>query len=293
VAKLDLAPLLHWIREREAIRIRKERGEPFPWTKDPILRDYRFCNVRREDDQVTRWIDEHIRKPYEKHSLLWLMLCIARTINWPSTLHELMDRPDTFPTWTGEFNPKAMTKVLERRRKRGEKIYTGAYMIRAESDRNVSWAKWSKQRYIAEIVIGRLWRHRAEAVLHQSTMQEMHSWLMQHRGWGPFMAYQAVVDMRFTPILSGAPDVETWAAAGPGTIRGLNRLHGRPVADRISQEQALEEILALRKVLKRRLPKIEMDLSDVPNSLCEMDKYQRVKLGEGRPRALYVPGRGD
>ena len=43
------------------------------------------------------------------------------------------------------------------------------------------------------------------------------------------MAYQAVVDMRFTALLADAPDVATWAAAGPGTMRGLNRLHGRPV----------------------------------------------------------------
>jgi hypothetical protein len=32
--------------------------------------------------------------------------------------------------------------------------------------------------------------------------------------------------------------------------------------------------------------------SDVPNILCETDKYLRVKNGEGKPRALYVPGRG-
>ena len=35
-----------------------------------------------------------------------------------------------------------------------------------------------------------------------------------------------------------------------------------------------------------------MDFSDVPNILCETDKYQRVALGEGKPRALYVVGRG-
>lgn len=37
---------------------------------------------------------------------------------------------------------------------------------------------------------------------------------------------------------------------------------------------------------------VEMDFSDVPNVLCETDKYLRVKNGEGTPRARYVPGRG-
>lgn len=61
---------VHWIIEREKIRIKKETGEPFPWTEDPILKAYRFCNVRREDDTVTKWIAENIRKPYEKHRML-------------------------------------------------------------------------------------------------------------------------------------------------------------------------------------------------------------------------------
>ena len=37
---------------------------------------------------------------------------------------------------------------------------------------------------------------------------------------------------------------------------------------------------------------VDIDFSDVPNILCETDKYLRVKLGQGTPRALYVPGRG-
>ena len=37
--------LLYWISERESIRKKKKSGEPKPWTKDPILRDYKFCHV--------------------------------------------------------------------------------------------------------------------------------------------------------------------------------------------------------------------------------------------------------
>lgn len=37
---------------------------------------------------------------------------------------------------------------------------------------------------------------------------------------------------------------------------------------------------------------VSMDFSDVPNILCETDKYLRVKLGEGTPRARYVLSRG-
>ena len=35
-----------------------------------------------------------------------------------------------------------------------------------------------------------------------------------------------------------------------------------------------------------------MDFSDVPNILCETDKYLRAKLSEGKPKASYGRGRG-
>ena len=282
----DYSPLWQWVKEREQIRIRKERGDPQPWTDDPILSTYRFCNVRREDDRVTIWIREHIRERYADHPFLWLMLCIARQINWPDTLQELMDRG----AWPGadrfDFS-EAMTMVLNDRKARGEKIYTGAYMISAPATKGAD-----KQAYIAETVIGALWRRRdAFARWDGATLQRTHERITRSNGWGQFMAYQAVVDMRFTSLLQNAEDVQTWAAAGPGTIRGLNRLHGRAIDFALSQGQALSEMRAIHRPAQIETG-VHMDFSDVPNILCETDKYLRVKLGQGKPRALYVAGRG-
>jgi hypothetical protein len=105
------------------------------------------------------------------------------------------------------------------------------------------------------------------------------------------MAYQACVDMRFTPLLDNATDIATWAAAGPGTLRGLNRIHGRPVVVPLSQHQALKEMRAIYRVVQHETG-VAMDFSDVPNILCETDKYLREKNGEGHPRTRYVAGRG-
>ena len=42
-------------KEREAIRLRRERGEPREnWTKDLVFQQGRFLNVFREDDRVTK-----------------------------------------------------------------------------------------------------------------------------------------------------------------------------------------------------------------------------------------------
>ena len=34
---------------------------------------------------------------------------------------------------------------------------------------------------------------------------------------------------------------------------------------------------------------IELELHDIQFQLCEFDKYERVKHGQGRPRSKYKP----
>lgn len=285
----DYEPLWHWVREREYARERKEAGDPFPWAKDPIISAWRFCNVRREDDRVTRWVREEVRERYPDHPLLWFMLCLCRMINWPDTLQELQN----LEVWPGDpgFAPDVLASVLHDRAARGDKVFTGAYII-------PTVAGLLKTESVAKVHLGALWsgRDRFAQFYHSAAIQplglrQVHGWLIRHDGWGPFLAYQAVVDMRFTRLLDHAPDAQRWAAAGPGTLRGLNRVYGRALDRPVSQDQALME---MREIHARSFGEtgVKMDFSDVPNILCETDKYLRVKLGQGTPRARYVPGRG-
>ncbi len=151
-----------FMKARHDIYLARKAGKPGPWTDDQVLRDGRFCNIFRELDTVTIWIDQNIRQPFADHEHLWFMLAIARYINWPDTLRYLMDEaePGTWPSEEG-FDPAKITKALEEYAVAGNKVYTGAYMIRAESDPTKPWYSWSKHRYIAEIVLGRLWEDRA------------------------------------------------------------------------------------------------------------------------------------
>lgn len=286
----DIDTLLYWVSEREKIRKAQAARKPMPWSTDPIFK-YRFCNVRREDDRVTKWIAEHIRKPFADHPYLWLMLCIARMINWPPTLDFLI-KGECWPHvegWLPEFGRKLNGLALLD----GVKVYTGAYVIPGPADGG------PKGTYLANEVIGRLWEDRRYIghlfEIRSTTMQEVHTEIGRHPGWGPFLAYQAVVDMRFCPaLLQKAPDRHSWAAAGPGTIRGLNRLAGRPLNKQIPQRQALEEMMRLfgDDRLEQAL-QATVELSDVPNILCEYDKYRRVLNGEGTPRSLYHPYNSD
>jgi hypothetical protein len=333
-----------WVNERHAIYIRKsiragvdpgtlhvppdadlEECDPEHFavrpegllTADPALAAYSFCNVFRELDRVTQWIDRNIRQPFADHPDLWLMLAVARTINWPGTLQFLMNRGPVkcdFNAWPNDlphlaFSPEALGDALDHWSALGQKVYTGAYMIRAASGRE-PWGHWTKQQYIARIVIGRLWVDRArwrnilDTAEERSEARTNPAWPTlegvwqafqepRYIGWGPFMAYQVVVDMRHTRYLRRAKDINTWAALGPGSRRGLNRLAGRPLGYNLRQADGLEEMKALwAEQDAHRAPWVPpIELSDIQNCLCETDKWIRATTGEGRPRSKYAPGR--
>ncbi len=115
--------LLHFVAEREHVRLKKEAGQPWPWTNDPILRDYKFCCVRREDDRVTKGIATLYREPFENDPELWFALLVARrAVNWPDTLAEL-----GYPV---PWNPEHFRAVIRSRQAAGHKAYEAqAYKV--------------------------------------------------------------------------------------------------------------------------------------------------------------------
>lgn len=181
---------LYWITERHSIYLKRKQGLPKPWTDDEVLQRYFFTNPYREHDKVTKWVNTSIRKRYVGHPNLWFMLCIARQINRPETLQEMMNR-NVWPLLS--WRAKQAGKVLDAIKARGEPIYTGAYMIRAESNRKAPWYKWSKQQYMTQIVLGEVWKKRKEVpdMLRQRSLQAACQWLEQFIGWGGFVEQTA------------------------------------------------------------------------------------------------------
>lgn len=273
--------LWYFANEREQIRLNREAGLPRPWTNDKILDRYRFCNLFRKDDRVSRWLIDNWYRPFEDHPMLWFSTLLARQINWPDTLEEI-----GFPeTW----DPSHVFSVMDRRKKSGEKVYTGAYIIAAgekgqEKHYHTVWG-----------VLNRAWKEREDIKPRPGdTLQTFHTRLKRYPGFGEFLAMEVALDLLETPILRNATDRLTWVAAGPGAIRGLNRVYGRDLEFRLSQPQALEEMRALVEIangpdspLGDHIKK-PLDLADIEGCLCEGDKYLRINH-DCRSREAYVP----
>lgn len=284
--------LLKFMLERHNIYLRRQAGHAFPWTRDPILQRYRFCNIYRELDTVTMWIDERVRKAFALDPRLWLMLCMARHFNLPSTIAHLLAHGEV---WRDKrYDPHAAARVAQ---KIQGQVYTGAYMVnpptRAELEA-LPLEYQTKAAWSCIVVLGDLWKDR-EAITDMledaTTLWQLHQALLDHRGWAGFMAYEVVSDLRWTRYGRHAHDKLSWAHLGPGALRGLNRLAQRPLSEQLPQDLALREAQDILMRLQHDWPRAHhwpaLEMREVEHSLCEWDKYERVRLGEGRPRQLF------
>lgn len=268
--------LAAFIQERHAIYTRRADGRPWPWTGDPILQRYRFCNVYRNLDTQTELIHDNWLHKSDKD--VWFAMCVARLVNWWPSLAAV-----GFPV---PWRPARFVAALDARRAAGEKVFTGAYMIRADA------VDGTKATYLAYNVLQPLWDAR-NAVRPRAgdTLAAFHGRLTAFRDMGSFMVGQVVADVKYAVgPLARAEDWWTWAAPGPGSARGLSRVAGRgPEAPWARGEWARAFAKLQREIAPYldQLPRISGQ--NLQNCLCEFDKYERVRLGEGRPRALYRP----
>ena len=268
--------LLLWIQEREYIRVKKESGKPKPWTNDPVLRDYKFCNVRREDDRVSRWVQREWLAPNEGNPNFAFAACMARHFNWPDTLQLI-----GFPSGISFDSQDVKERIKYARDKRGAKIYTGAYTV------STCGRSMDKVDYSIDIVLAPMFeviRNPKEG----ETIQSYWKYLQQFEGFSSFMAGQVVADLKMFAPLNTAPDCWSWAPLGPGSIRGLNRMYDRKLTTPLKQEEGLKMLLNIQEIIRTSLS-MNMPLHNVQNCLCEFDKYMRLKYDGGKVRSKY-PG---
>lgn len=270
--------LVCFIKERDRIRQAKKAGKPRPWTKDPILDKFRFCNVRREDDYVTRWLRDNWYPHFSDNPDLWFAAVVARLFNYPDSLEALV-------SWTLPFAPEKMRSILHSRKRVGKKNFNAAYIV------STNGIAMDKVDYLVTRVLGPLWADRKKS--RPGTVQTLagyHQCLMKFDGLGSFIAAQVIADLKYIENcpLKDAPDWWTFAASGPGSRRGLNRVmrETQPVTAPWIEGVWREALSTLLSAVDRRLPK-ELHAQDLQNCLCEFDKYERARLGEGTPKQIY------
>lgn len=324
------ADFFAFARERHAIHLRRADGLPrSQWTRDPILQQYRFTNVFRELDRTTVWFRENVRDPLRDRPEVLLATVLFRWFNRIAT-GEAIFKQESLGLGGEEPGETAWDFLLRTDdvssvrasilQYCGKGPYvTGAYIIKTPDGKNkldgVLWCveQFMTRRHRMPGIAGDLdWREAASLEKDACvSLEMMWTWLRQFPYMGDFMAYEVITDLRHTALLEHAPDVMTWANPGPGAMRGLNRLHGRPLGHRQPKERFILEMRNLLELSRwpdcwpqwddanhkfvgetvfmpeSRQSYPTWEMRNVEHTLCEWDKFERVRTGEGRPRQVF------
>lgn len=273
-----------YARERYYTMLRKNGNQAKPWTLDPILQRYRFCNIFREDDAVTVWFRQNVRAPMRDDPKVLFACVLFRMINCIPTGKVLVEH-DLFRNWDEKKARKVLGKL--------KPLVGAAYMITTP-------VGFDKLGGIMEVVRP-FWENQLNYALiakHElPTMRELVEWLSQFHYIGGFRAYEMACDLQYTNFFTPR-DTMSWANPGPGAARGIDRIVNGRLVDLYHNRKRDQELLV--KCMRDLLSLANQvdywpgnwprwDMRTVEHTLCEFDKYQRALSGEGKPKQNY-PG---
>lgn len=287
--------LSYYIVERYGIHLKKDIiGLPPPWTKDFILRQYSFTNVRREHDKTTKYllnkVEEHEKDSYSNKLM---NIILFRLFNKIET-SELLGWVD-FRNYDSYDYRKKLMGVPE-----GYVYFSNAFLMSGTKKYFKLQVPCEEFLPMTILTICDRYRDRiVEGIGNAKTPQDVISTLKSVEGIGNFLAYQMFVDFTYLPEFPFSEN--EFVVAGPGCIRGLKYMFKD--WDGLTAEELLfyfrdnfSDILGEKDFGKPNKAPFMVDLAkhdrvmnimSLENCMCEISKYIRASRGLGRPRSLY------
>lgn len=271
---------LYWYfaYERQNIFWQKLKGMPSPWTKDPILQEYKFCNSYRVNDRVSQYLLKKViynGKKYSDEDMLFRII-LFKLFNKESTWELLLNNFSDITLST--FDRDKYSKVLESAIKDGESIYNDAYISCA----NKAFGYDRKHdNHLALLYKMFITDRIQDKIIKCTKMEEAFNIIKSYPLIGNFMAYQLVTDINYSNVVNFSEDEFT--VAGPGSIRGIKKCfidkgdYSNEDIIRYMYEHQEEEFKRLHLDFKK-IGNRPLQLIDCQNIFCELDKYCRVKF---------------
>lgn len=271
--------------ERQAIFCRRMKQAVAPWTKDSILQRHKFTNAYRASDRASQFLIKHvIYEGDSSHDELFFRIMLFKLFNKIGTW-ELLQR-ECGPISYATYSFKEYDAVLSRAMKRGDRIYSAAYIMPG-GQRFFGHAR--KHQNHLRLLESMMKDGVADAISRASRMVDAFDILTSYPTIGRFLAYQFVTDINYS-TLTNFSEMD-FVMAGPGALDGIHKcfqsLGGVTESEIVllmaqRQDEEFERLgLEFERLGNRRL-----QLIDCQNLFCELDKYSRMAHPE-----LNIPGR--
>lgn len=275
----------YFAAERQHIFYRRLAGEPGPWTVDPILRDFKFCNAFRASDRVSQYLigeviyGEGLSQNAEDVVFRTLLFRLFnKSENWP-VFRAALGEPRV-----ANFDLGVYGRLLDAEMDAGNTIFGNAYMIAPPGRAFGGGFARKHEGYLAllnHMLVDRVVQ-KLEAA---KSFRDVYQLLLGYPMVGKFIAYQLATDLNYSEVIDF--DEDTFTRAGPGADRGVAKCFedrgGRSNEEIIhwmvhNQASELSRLgIDPRSVWLWGRP---LKAIDCQNLFCETDKYCRVGFPE-------------
>lgn len=304
-SKLGLVPRpgiydLYWYfaSERQAIFERRMNGRPAPWSDDPILQSYKFCNVYRAADRVSQYMIRNVCyhtercTPEDRMFQIVAFRTFSKIQTWESVRNFLGRYPTLEDLASGRFGA-----ALEDSRFRNGGLYTGAFILCATD------AYGQRLKHLNHVELFRhmfLLEDLGAALLTVKSLQEVYDLLLQFPLMGAFMSYQTTIDLNYSDLVNFSEN--DFTQAGPGSLRGIKK-----VFENIGGLTPSEVILWMVDNQANEFHRLGLPFGglwgrplhaiDCQGLFCETDKYCREAAPDlisarKRIKARFAPANG-
>ncbi len=272
--------------ERQEVFFRRLNGYPAPWSKDPILQNFKFTNVYRASDRVSQYL---IRK------VIYSEVTAPEDVLFRILLFKLFNKIETwdllcseFGTITyREFNQEIADKRLTEAMDSGQTIYSAAYIMPSGGR---SAVPTRKHRTHLDLLMRMMKNGLASSITAAKSLQEVFLLLREYPFVGDFLAYQYTIDINYSTLIDFSES--SFVVPGPGARDGIRKCFidfgGYNEVDLIKRVVDLQEVEFQRLNINfKSLWGRPLQLIDCQNLFCEVDKYARV----AHPEMSGITGR--
>ena len=266
----------YFASERQKAFESRVSGAPAPWTNDPIIRTFKFCNVFRAADRVSQYLIREVAYHDEACSVedrlfqIVAFRLFSKIETWRSVRGYLGHHPTIEDLAAGSF-----TSALEDARTRTGGLYTGAFILCAtnaygQPAKHLNHVELCRHMFVRDSA--------ARRILDATSLRAIYDILHGYPLMGDFMSYQTAIDLNYSAAINFSEN--DFTQPGPGALRGIAKVfehlgdYSPPEAIQWMVDRQDEEFIARRLTFHglwgRRLHAI-----DCQGLFCETDKYCR------------------
>lgn len=283
----------YFAAERQSIFFNRLRGQAPPYTNDPILASYKFCNVYRACDRVSQFLIQSViygSKANEVDTLFRIFF--FRLLNKIETWKQLENALGE-PISLKNFQFERYDGLLGQLKADGA-IYGNAFILCA----NKAFGHNQKHRnHLALLEKVFISSDHGKRLAGARNLEELFTLLRDLPLIGNFMAYQIAIDFNYSEVFNFSEN--DFTIAGPGAERGIAKCFDG--AERLDSAEAIQFMVQNQDKEFKRLGLTFQPLGprplqaiDCQGLFCETDKYCRVKFPElasnrKRIKTRYVP----